>query len=330
MSERRDSSDFGPYEVVDSGETISEVFARVNQSVFSNHCSSTSPTKVDGLGEYRRVLERLCDLGIAVVPFTEADFSRPPVPGKPTCLLRHDLDIDVVAALEMARIEHDMGVRSSWYVLHTSPYYGTFDNDGVFHRHNCMRHVYRTMQELDHEIALHTDGLHVYQFQQRDGAQALTEEIAWLRSSGIRLTGTTAHNSWSIYGAENFALFKGRPQRGGTRPGECPDAVTHEGRSAHLQVLDEQELGLTYEANEVFWQNQIPVRYAAIRSSDTWRWSDKQSRADTDPSGAIEGFIDTATALENFSLVKPNEWLVLVVHPVYFGKRSTRSSTPFG
>jgi hypothetical protein len=74
-----------------------------------------------------------------------------------------------------------------------------------------------------------------------------------LRSEGLSVTGTVAHNRFDVYGAENFAIFKGKPQRGRDKPEDCPKEVIHHGKWAPLQVLDEKEMGLNYEANEIFW-----------------------------------------------------------------------------
>lgn len=319
---------FTPYKASHSNKTIDEVFNLVNTTIYQNHCQANSPVKIEVLDNYRRVLKELLELGVDFIPFRDADFSKSQDSGSPTCLIRHDLDIDIVTAVQMAKIEHDLGVRSSWYILHTAPYYGHFLNDGEFLRHQSMRHVYKHLQDLGHEIALHTDGLHVYQNQKRDGAEAIEAEIQWLRESGLDIVGTTAHNSRSIYGAENFAIFKGRPERGGSKPGECPKEIIHNGNKANLQVLCERSLGLHYEANEIFWQNKAIVRYAAIRGQNNWRWSDKQSRIETPPSGATIGFTDNKQVIHNFSFVKNNEWLVLVIHPVYYGYRRGKHLGP--
>lgn len=320
--------DFRPYEVKESNLTIEQIFNNINQKIFSQYCQANSSTKLETVADYRSLLTRLLDLNISSVPFSEVDFSEAPPSNQVQCLIRHDLDIDVVSALSMAKIERDLGIRSSWYILHTAPYYGTFGRDGVFYRNESMRHVYRAIQDMGHEIALHTDGLHVYQNQRRNGAQAIETEIAWLREAGIDVRGTTAHNSWGIYGAENFALFDGKPLRGGTKAGECPNYVEHNGVRTPLQVLSEKELGLSYEANEVFWQRHTPVRYAAIRSKDSWRWSDKQSRANTQPSGALDGFQSSRSILDNLQHVNSGEWLVLVIHPIYYGHRHASYAPP--
>jgi hypothetical protein len=96
-----------------------------------------------------------------------------------------DIDIDIRTAVRLAELEQLYGIRTSYYVLHTSPYYGSVE-DGVFKRNECMAHVYRYIESLGHEIALHTDALHLYQEHRLDGAAAVRDELAWLRSEGRR------------------------------------------------------------------------------------------------------------------------------------------------
>ncbi|MEI4884100.1 hypothetical protein, partial [Klebsiella pneumoniae] len=89
--------------------------------------------------------------------------------------VRHDVDADIFDALEQARIEAELGIATTYYILHTAPYYGNW-NGTAFERHEATAEIYCKIQELGHEVALHTDGLGLYQVQQTDGAVGLQTE----------------------------------------------------------------------------------------------------------------------------------------------------------
>ncbi|MEX2577559.1 MAG: hypothetical protein WD342_00765 [Verrucomicrobiales bacterium] len=237
-----------------------------------------------------------------------------------------------MSALRTARMEADCGIRSSWYILHTSPYYGNWKED-VFLRHSCMRHIYRQIEDMGHEIGLHTDGLHVYQGWGADGAAAVREEIEWLREAGLKIEGTTAHNSVGAYGACNYAIFKGRQKALWDKPGECPDSMTFQGKTALLQQLDEKELGLRYECNELFWQDHSSVGYGCIMASDNWHWEEEKANARIlvqmrEGTHRESESLTAEKLLQTLADVPKGTFLNLVVHPVYYGWRHVANSEP--
>jgi len=64
-----------------------------------------------------------------------------------TALLRHDVDLSPQHALRMAEIEHDLGIRATYFFLLTSPMYNVLHQD--------MREILEVIQELGHDIGLH-------------------------------------------------------------------------------------------------------------------------------------------------------------------------------
>ena len=69
------------------------------------------------------------------------------LPARPFFLIRHDIDITPWAALEMAELEHEEGVHTTYYFRLHAPYYNLADV-------SVMRAVDR-IAELGHEIGLH-------------------------------------------------------------------------------------------------------------------------------------------------------------------------------
>ena len=291
---------------------------------------------VDPLFQYERLLQGLTEVpALHCLPFREL-LSEPCPPDRVCCGIRHDVDVDIRTALSQAELEWTYGVRTTYFILHTAPYYGSF-RDGVFCRNNSMAHVYRRLQEFGHEIALHTDPFFIYQSHQIDGAEAIVCELQWLRSEGLTIVGTTAHNSAAVYGVESYAVFKGRPRSLLLRAGPSVDShnpvrqakeIIHNGKWAPLEVLDEKELGLAYEANDIFWREENPVANGAILDANTWRWIRDHVRwwETKDPSQLLT--YDQDQLLRDIGALDPGRFLILVVHPVYYGARHAADTGP--
>ena len=45
--------------------------------------------------------------------------------------LRHDVDISIKKAVEMAEVEQAAGLHSTYYILLTSPFYNAFSTDNI-------------------------------------------------------------------------------------------------------------------------------------------------------------------------------------------------------
>lgn len=93
---------------------------------------------------YRRLLEK------AKARFRFVTFDRREETGS-ICILRHDLDFSVHRALASARIENELGIRATYFILLHSPFYNVLESD--------IKDLIYKISELGHEIALHFDGL---------------------------------------------------------------------------------------------------------------------------------------------------------------------------
>lgn len=328
-----------PYKVSDSGMSLEQVYSNVNVNFYAAYGpdfsdKTTSHISVDPPLEYQRILESLVEIeGLNVDTFSHYHPKRTLKNDELACVVRHDVDGDLVAALQQAEIEHKLGCKTSYYILHTAPYYGAFSESGELSRNNASADAYRVIQNLGHEIALHTDGYHIYQQLMRDGSQAVKQEIDWLRENGCNLDGTTAHNSASIYGCENFAIFKDKTA------GKYKDkkGVFHNGKWSPLQVLDESELGINYEANELIWQSETPVFYCALRSQNLWRidflnFNQKileQEHAFGTFKQRKNTFVSTDDVLDVLRVLTPPCYIYMVVHPMHYGLRNSDKEKPW-
>lgn len=100
-------------------------------------------------GTYVAVLETLARSSYRFSTFSEeAAGLLKDMPGR-QCLLRHDVDVSMDYALDMARAEREHGVRSTYFLMLRSPMYNLFS-----------RHAAAAMEQLldlGHEIGLHFD-----------------------------------------------------------------------------------------------------------------------------------------------------------------------------
>ena len=234
--------------------------------------------------------------------------------------IRHDVDGDIVAAVRMSEIERSLDVQTTYYLLHTAPYYGLFDKGGRFQRNAEMIGLYKQIQEDGNEVGLHTDALTLYYDFEIDGATAICEELGWLRESGITIVGTASHNSFETYQASNFSIFKGRPLA--LDNFRNAKAVEWQDKWAPLQVLDEAELGLQYEANDLFWNAVKPIRYACILAQNLWCYY--EVCGSRDGKGCKIGKAHWYTQEELLELIYSadnGDRFILSVHPMYFGMR---------
>ncbi|MBX3051057.1 MAG: hypothetical protein KF753_06275 [Caldilineaceae bacterium] len=69
--------------------------------------------------------------------------------GKRFVLLRHDIDFDLTAALRMARIEAEMGIFSTFFVLVRTEHYNPFSSDGS--------RMINELLAMGHRLGLHFD-----------------------------------------------------------------------------------------------------------------------------------------------------------------------------
>ena len=175
-------------------------------------------------GEYGRFLDRLA--GREVVPLREL------ARGVGDLALRHDVDSRLDSALRLACLEHDRGLRATYFVLHTAPYW---DGDDLV---PCVRRL----QELGHEVGFHNDLVTVERVHGGDARAALEDSLARLRGAGIDVVGAAAHGSpWCHrLGYHNNYVFArwDEPQ-----PGFPSREVA--------EKLDPAEFGLEYEAYHV-------------------------------------------------------------------------------
>lgn len=115
--------------------------------------------------------------------------------------LRHDVDHDIDVALEMAKLENDLKIKATYFVL-----------PGVSYWHEkqfidkCLQ-----IQDYGHEIGLHINVLAEWFRNETDDIEkSLQNQIDYLRNGGISISGISAHGDSSCYDGNfcNYWIFK--------------------------------------------------------------------------------------------------------------------------
>jgi peptidoglycan/xylan/chitin deacetylase (PgdA/CDA1 family) len=194
--------------------------------------------------DYGRLLRQLADESrFLVVPLRE--FSSAPR-DRVVVALRHDVEERFRNALEMAALEAEHGIRTTYFMLHTAPYYGRTRWQRASHDESLVPGL-RRLQEMGHEVGWHNDLVTLQCVYGIEPRGYLAAELAWLRENGIDVTGSAKHGSYwarrlDYDNNDFFADFEevaGRPSKSEVAVGERR-CVLAKGRLA--------EFGLDYEA----------------------------------------------------------------------------------
>ena len=95
------------------------------------------------LAAYRALLEALLERGYRARPFDQAE------PSRTDLVLRHDLDMSLDAALPTARIEQELGLVATYFILIRTEMYNPFSQRGLA--------AIKGLTEMGHEVGLHLD-----------------------------------------------------------------------------------------------------------------------------------------------------------------------------
>lgn len=101
----------------------------------------------------------------------------------PAIALRHDVDYSLDSALELACWEAEHGIRATYFLLHTAPYW---DDPRLLDK--CAQ-----LADFGHEIGLHTNLLPAWYEHGGAPEEQLTAVLARLRAGGLAITGSAAH-----------------------------------------------------------------------------------------------------------------------------------------
>src|SRR5437016_12998096 len=92
---------------------------------------------------YRRLIGRFLDAG-----YTPATFDTVRPAGR-DLIVRHDVDVCLEAAVSIAELEYEIGIRATYFVMVSNSYYNIYSFEA--------RRLIARLKELQHHIGLHFD-----------------------------------------------------------------------------------------------------------------------------------------------------------------------------
>jgi hypothetical protein len=114
---------------------------------------------------YRALLRHIQACGHVICAFRDV-----PATGK-YVILRHDVDYSVIKAVELAEVEHELGARSTVFLMLSSTYYNLLSGE-----HLCAA---RRIVQLGHEIGFHYD-TDVFASQPEQAAERIAAQARFL------------------------------------------------------------------------------------------------------------------------------------------------------
>jgi hypothetical protein len=144
--------------------------------------------------KYATFLKKISDTSkYVVLPLNE--FRQTLSPNKIVIGLRHDVDLDLNVAYQFSQIEYNLGFRSTYFILHTAPYYLENSNNMAVHTENIIPILKKMQNEKHFEIGWHNDLVTLQVVYGLDPVLFLHNELRWLRTNGLKIYGTASHGS---------------------------------------------------------------------------------------------------------------------------------------
>ncbi len=128
---------------------------------------------------YRELIAAIKALGYPIGAFYDFPTSGPGV------ILRHDIDFSLEKALEMATLDADLRVRSSFFVLLTAPYYNPLSAFG--------QRVLKEISLMGHEIGLHCDLSCYKKFGSEERRQLIAQAKTLETHLDVRISAVAQH-----------------------------------------------------------------------------------------------------------------------------------------
>jgi len=142
--------------------------------------------------DYVKFLYKAKSNGFEFVPLMA--FLNKRVPNEKIIGLRHDVDSELNHALKIAKIEHDLGIKSTYFVLHTASYFYKEISSGIINNKLIKKLLY-LQDTLGHEIGLHIDLMPIEIVYKKDPVIYVKNLIGLLREKGINIIGVAPHGN---------------------------------------------------------------------------------------------------------------------------------------
>lgn len=141
---------------------------------------------------YRLFIEKAKNNDFEFIPLME--FVKHRVPDEKLIGLRHDVDSELNHALKIAKIEHDAGVKATYFVRHTASYFHKNISSNKIND-KLLKKLKYLQNTLGHEIGLHTDLMPIEFIYKKDPVLFVKELINLLKDNGINIVGIAPHGN---------------------------------------------------------------------------------------------------------------------------------------
>ncbi|HLN21163.1 MAG TPA: T9SS type A sorting domain-containing protein [Bacteroidales bacterium] len=213
--------------------------------------------------------------------------------------LRHDVDNSLEHAFNFSETEYNLGFRSTYFILHTAPYYLQNAGNMAYHTESILPILMKMQDERHFEIGWHNDLVTLQVVYNIDPVSFLHSELAWLRNNGLRLTGTASHGSpyCYTYNYLNYYFFEECAQRV-VQPFVNNLTITQTEKIITLAKGKLTDFGLNYEA--YFLDNNKAFSDASYVNGVRWN----------------TGMLDPEK-------LNKGDRVIILVHPFHWHKAST-------
>lgn len=260
--------------------------------------------RTDGTS-YRDMIAQLRACGGA--PVAMGVLQAPPAMGR-VFAIRHDVDHDLDLAVRFAEMEHEAGIRSCYFLLHSAMYWVP-----------CSEMLKRAKRlvELGHEVGIHVDAVTTQHATGRHAGDVLDSSLRVLREA-VEVTGAAQHGAPSCYthlyrNAEMFSEFDPERHEGG----EMHAARVAEGRPLLREKFLRQR---PLESFGLHWEAYLTLRHDhyVSDSGGSWRgWSGDPRPRPFERVGTGSAMEYGTSAIASFRR-SHDAALQLLVHPIHW------------
>lgn len=253
-------------------------------------------TKADPNFSYKKYVEFLTKISDTskYIVLSIDEFRKKVDPKKIVIGLRHDVDLDLNIAKDLATVENNFGFTSTYYILHTASYYLASSNNMAIHSEAIIPTLKLMQNDYHHEIGWHNDLVTLQLVYKIDNIAFFHQELNWLREKGINIYGSASHGSNYCYDYKylNYYFFE-----------ECKNPpvgqfVNNEfamvnGVNVKLNHGHLSDFGLNYEA--YFLNNNKYFSDASFVNGLRWN-----------------------TSMLDLHTLKPGDRVIILLHPIYY------------
>jgi hypothetical protein len=216
--------------------------------------------------------------------------------------LRHDVDIDLNVAYSFSQIEYGLGIRSTYFILHTAPYYLANPNNMAIHTNKIIPVLKKMQDERHFEIGWHNDLVTLQVIYNINPVTFLHNELNWLRSNGLTIDGIAAHGSnyCKTYHYMNFYFFT-----------EFTDPIVP-GRENNV-IVPKENKNITLIKGKMA---DFDLKYEAYFLNNNKAFSD----------ATITGGIRWNIRMLDLNQLQGGDRVIILLHPIHWHKGSVHAS----